>query len=124
MSVLCDPGLGSSTANNAFLIFSIINSLSVLILLYNHSACILSSVILLIFLCIEFACYNLCKRPELSPDSQLPLYVLSIQFTLLLQSLISVIQLYSLCGNIFEMTTIVLFLFIRIIHCIWMMGIN
>jgi hypothetical protein len=124
MSLLCDPGLGSSNANNAFFVFSIVNSLCVLILLYNHSACIVSSVALLIILYTEFLCYNRCQLPEPSPNSNLPLYVLSIQFTFLLQSLISIIQIYSFHGNVFEMTTIVLFLLIRIVHCVWLMGVS
>lgn len=124
MPELCDPGLGSSNANNAFFIFSIINSLCLLILLYNHSACILSSVALLIMLCVEFLCYKRCQTLELSPNSQLPLYVLSIRFTLLLQSLISVIEIYSIHGNVLEMITIVLLLLIRIGHCVWLMGIS
>ena len=122
MPVLCNPGFGTSTANNAYFIFSILNSLNVLILLYRHSACTLSSVALLIILFIEFICYNHCRLPDLSPNSLLPLYVLSIKFTLLLQSLISVVQFYSLHGNIFEMVTIMLFIFIQISHCVWLMG--
>ena len=122
MSVLFNPGFGSSNANNVFFVFSIINSLSILILLYKYSARIhLASFVLLIILCIEFFCYNRCNLPDLSPNSLLPLYALTINFTLLLQSLISVVQIYSVYENSFELITIVLFLFIRIIHCVWMM---
>lgn len=117
----CNPGFSSTIQNHVFLLFCMVSSLCTLVWMCGKHVTSVSSIALLILTTWQWICYS-CGTKHYSIMSTL--FIQSIFFTLLIQTLVTITVWQSQHQTNCDKTILFLtmFIVIRITHSLWMMG--